>query len=163
MSFYISQVFNFDNEIHEHTNSVYLQSLSIRIAKYTEFFLLEYHDEKSSSSFSKKMNLKYHFLRNRIQEKCKIRTSCTVILNDPVFFFSLLHIYGIESIIIEVEEDDNKIVTHGKERKARSSSEDYIYRFWTDTAFLTLSIDEIIFVFIRSHLKSDSSSVVRYT
>ena len=89
----------------------------------------------------KKTYLKYHFLRIRIQKNTKpehlpqsnqkndqIYFDYT---NDPVFL--LTHIHGIESIIIKIEEDDNKTATYGKEKKATSPSEDYIFHFWTYT------------------------------
>ena len=88
----------------------------------------------------KKTYFKYHFLRNRIQENAKserLSESNRKITwsikfdyrSDPVYLKT--HIMGIESIIIEMEEDDYKTTTNGKEKKATSSSEDYIFHFWT--------------------------------
>ena len=50
---------------------------------------------------------------------------------DPIFFIT--NISGIESITIEIEENDIKKVTHEKIKKATSSSEDYIFHFWLYT------------------------------
>ena len=66
-----------------------------------------------------------------------------------ILYCFLIHIYDIESITIKIEKDDIKIATYEKEKKATSFSEDYIYRFWTDTSFLTLSMDDIILIFLN--------------
>ena len=74
----------------------------------------------------------------------------------------LTYIIVIESIIIEIEEDEIKIATYEKE-KNKYHPVRTIFSTFEYILFLTLSMDEIIFVLVRSNLKSDSSLVVRYT